>query len=183
LALIKRNNQRRSSANNRPKNCADKQRERDIKAEARRKAEETEDFARMILNLAPDLPDKNKKGLQNMGYDLDEYGAPTVKSMIMLKLARDGMAGDLNAINTLFDYAHIPNMKAHLEMQRLKLEEKKVTGGNAGPNLQKNMKSIADLINNPTDDVTIDQLMEQAEKEANEMRAKNAAKENEGAGE
>jgi len=173
LALIKRNNQRRSSANNRPKNCADKQRERDIKAEARRKAEETEDFARMILNLAPDLPDKNKKGLQNMGYDLDEYGAPTVKSMIMLKLARDGMAGDLNAINTLFDYAHIPNMKAHLEMQRLKLEEKKVTGGNAGPNLQKNMKSIADLINSPEDDVSIDTLMEKAAEEAEAIRARN----------
>lgn len=181
MALIKKNNQRRSSAN-KSKYSADRQRERDIKAEARRKAEETEDFARMILNLAPDLPDKNKKGLQNMGYDLDEYGAPTVKSMIMLKLARDSMAGDLNAINTLFDYAHIPNMKAHLEMQRLKLEEKKVTGGNAGPNLQKNMKSIADLINNATDDVTIDQLMEQAEKEAEAMRAKNGVK-NEGVGE
>ena len=181
MALIKKNNQRRSSAN-KSKYSADRQRERDIKAEARRKAEETEDFARMILNLAPDLPDKNKKGLQNMGYDLDEYGAPTVKSMIMLKLARDSMAGDLNAINTLFDYAHIPNMKAHLEMQRLKLEEKKVTGGNAGPNLQKNMKSIADLINNATDDVTIDQLMEQAEKEADAMRAKNGVK-NEGVGE
>ena len=172
MALIKKNNQRRPSAN-RPKNSADRQRERDIKAEARRKAEETEDFARMILNLAPDLPDKNKKGLQNMGYDLDEYGAPTVKSMIMLKLARDGMAGDLNAINTLFDYAHIPNMKAHLEMQRLKLEEKKVTGGNAGPNLQKNMKSIADLINSPEDDVSIDTLMEKAAEEAEAIRARN----------
>lgn len=168
MALNKRN-QRGSSA----KNSAEKQKQRDIKAEARRKAEETEDFARMILNLAPDLPDKNKKGLQNMGYDLDEYGAPTVKSMIMLKLARDSMAGDLNAINTLFDYAHIPNMKAHLEMQRLKLEEKKVTGGNAGPNLQKNMKSIADLINNPEEDVSIDTLMEKAEQEAEAMAAQN----------
>ena len=170
MAIIKKN-QRRSSA--KTKSSADKQRERDIKAEARKRAEETEDFARMILNLAPDLPDKNKKGLQNMGYDLDEYGAPTVKSMIMLKLARDSMAGDLNAINTLFDYAHIPNMKAHLEMQRLKLEEKKVTGGNAGPNLQKNMKSIADLINNPEEDVSIDTLMEKAEQEAEAMAAQN----------
>ena len=170
MAIIKKN-QRGSRAQT--KSSADKQRERDIKAEARKRAEETEDFARMILNLAPDLPDKNKKGLQNMGYDLDEYGAPTVKSMIMLKLARDSMAGDLNAINTLFDYAHIPNMKAHLEMQRLKLEEKKVTGGNAGPNLQKNMKSIADLINNPEEDVSIDALMEKAEQEAEAIAAQN----------
>ena len=168
MALLKKN-QRGSSA----KNSAEKQRQRDVKAEARRKAEETEDFARMILNLAPDIPDKNKKGLKAMGFDADEHGVPTVKSMIMLKLARDGMAGDLNAINTLFDYAHIPNMKAYLEMQRLKLEEKKVTGGNAGPNLQKNMKSIADLINNPEEDVSIDTLMEKAEQEAEAMAAQN----------
>ena len=171
MALIKKKNQRGPSAN---KTSADKQRERDIRAEARKKAEETEDFARMILNLAPDVPDKNRKGLKLMGFDADEHGVPTVKTMIMLKLARDGMAGDLNAINTLFDYAHIPNMRAYLEMQRLKLEEKKVTGGSAGPNLQKNMKSIADLINNPQEDVSIDTLMEQAEKEAESLKAKNA---------
>lgn len=172
MAIMNKNQRRPSARKSADK--AERQRQRDIKAEARRKAEETEDFARMILNLAPDLPDKNKKGLQNMGYDFDEHGVPTVKSMIMLKLARDGMAGDLNAINTLFDYAHIPNMKAHLEMQRLKLEEKKVNGGSAGPNLAKNMKSIADLINNPEEDVGIDDLMEQAEREAEELKAQNA---------
>ena len=169
MPIIKKNNQRRPSA----KASAEKQRQRDIKAEARKKAEETEDFARMILNLAPDIPDKNKKGMEVMGYDFDEHGVPSVKSMIMLKLARDAMAGDLNAINVLFDYAHIPNMKAYLELQRLKLEEKKVTGGTAGPNLSKNMKSIADLINNPQEDVSIDQLMEQAEKEAEALKAEN----------
>lgn len=180
MAIIgKRPSQRKPSA----KPNADKQKKRDILMNARKEAEATEDFARMILNLAPDIPDKNKKGLEAMGFDPDEHGVPTVKSMIMLKLARDAMAGDLNALNTLFDYAHIPNMKAFIEMQRLKLEEKKVTGGTAGPNLQKNMKSIADLINNPTDDVTIDQLMEQAEKEAEAMRAKNGTQDDEGAGE
>lgn len=181
MALTKKN-QRRPSA----KNSAERQRQRDIKAEARKKAEETEDFARMILNLAPDIPDKNKKGMEMMGFDFDEHGVPTVKAMIMLKLARDGMAGDLNAINTLFDYAHIPNMKAYLEMQRLKLEEKKVSGGSTGPNLGKNMKSIADLINNPEEDVAIDTLMEQAEKEAEAMKAAsagNAEQQSEGAGE
>lgn len=168
MAIIKKN-QRGSSA----KNSAEKQRQRDIKAEARKNAEQAEDLARMILNLAPDLPDKNKKGLKNMGFDVDEYGVPNVLMMMMLKMARDGMAGDINALNTFMDYAHIPNMKAHLEMQRLELEKKKISGGNTGPNLQKNMKSIADLINNPEEDVSIDTLMEKAEQEAEAMASQN----------
>lgn len=168
MAIIKKN-QRGSSA----KNSAEKQRQRDIKAEARKNAEQAEDLARMILNLAPDLPDKNKKGLKNMGFDVDEYGVPNVLMMMMLKMARDGMAGDINALNTFMDYAHIPTMKALLEMQRLELEKKKISGGNTGPNLQKNMKSIADLINNPEEDVSIDALMEKAEQEAEMMASQN----------
>lgn len=131
--------------------------------ETKRRKKKTKELIQIILSMTPAVPEKTRKALEQMGYDFNEIGKPTVDTMIQIVQARNAMTGDLNAAEFMYRYGHVPDMKAQLQREQMKVEKEKIRGSLGVQNKAvDNMATIANLINAPVPDVDIESAQEEA---------------------
>lgn len=131
--------------------------------ETKRRKKKTKELIQMILSMEPSVPEKTKKALEQMGYDFKNNSNPTVDLLIQIVQARNAMSGDLNAAEFMYRYGQVPDMKAQLQREQMKVEKEKIRGSLGIQNKAvDNMATIANLINAPVPDVDIETAQEEA---------------------
>ena len=90
--------------------------------EARRRKKATREIVRMVLAMDVATSRKTRNALKKLGYDVDAEGAPSVELLMQIAIANQAMAGDLASARFLYDYAHVPDIKAQLERERIKAQ-------------------------------------------------------------
>lgn len=88
--------------------------------ESRRRKKVTRQLTRQILAQRVPITTDVRSTLASMGYDTEAEGTPTLEEMALLQIARQAVAGDLDSLRLLYDYAQIEDLRATLERERIK---------------------------------------------------------------
>ncbi len=88
--------------------------------ESRRRKKATRQLTRQILAQRVPITTDVRSTLASMGYDTEAEGTPTLEEMALLQIARQAVAGDLDSLRLLYDYAQIEDLRATLERERIK---------------------------------------------------------------
>ena len=86
---------------------------------ARRKKKQTAELIKTIWNMQPQTSAQMLNALEAMGYNADVEGLPTLEVLALMSVAKNAASGDLNAIQFLYNYGLIPDMRAQLERERI----------------------------------------------------------------
>lgn len=89
-------------------------------AEARRRKRDFRERAKMVLELRPKARRKLMKEWEELGYDVEQDGMPTVAERIAMSLAQRAEDGDDNALRLLMSYSHNPTMAEKLEGDKIR---------------------------------------------------------------
>lgn len=93
----------------------------------RRRKRATRELVRALLNLSPKLSRKQQGAIAKLGYDAEVEGAPTVEMVMQMAVVQQALQGDLASARFLYDYAHVPDIKAQLERERIKAAKEQAT--------------------------------------------------------
>lgn len=87
--------------------------------ETRRRKKAFREYASMILSLRPKAKKKLFRTWENMGYDAEAEGLPSVAERIAMRLAERAMEDDDNALRLLMSYSHNPTMAEQIDLKRV----------------------------------------------------------------
>lgn len=90
--------------------------------EARKRNKATKLLIREFLNSRPKASRAEMERLDALGYELEKQGAPTLQTLIYAKIAEQAREGNLEYVEYLNRYAHIPDLRAQLERERIKAQ-------------------------------------------------------------
>lgn len=134
----------------------DEQREiRDKSTKKKRQKAATRDLIVGLLSLTPYIDKKTEQALEQVGYNADVMGLPTLETLALLKILNNAAMGDIPSLEMLYRYGQVPDMNTQIKREALSVEREKNRGGNADTSGLANMATIAELINNPQPDIDI----------------------------
>ena len=120
---------------------------------SRKRRKATREMVRMVLNMNVTTTGKTRRALKKLGYDVDAEGAPSVELLMQIAIANLAMSGDLASAKFLYDYAHVPDIRAQLERERLKAQAE----AREKATLLLNTVELPRIIANPDGSVEIDE--------------------------
>ena len=123
----------------------------------KKKKKQTQAIVAELLGLRPYIDKKTEQALEQVGYDVETMGIPTLETLALLKVVNNATLGDIQSLETLYKYGMVPDMQTQLKREALKVEREKMRGGDTSQNYN-NMTTIAELINNPQPNINIDDI-------------------------
>lgn len=111
-----------------------------------------------LLSMTPYIDKKTEQALEQVGYDPEEMGLPTLETLALLKILNNAALGDIPSLEMLYKYGQIPDMNTQIKREALKVEREKNRGGNDTSQSLNNMATIAELIMNPQPNIDIENV-------------------------
>lgn len=90
-------------------------------AEARKRRKLTQNKIKMLLEAKPKMSKAKQKELEEIGLNVADGEAVTAEHIMLAKILKKAMDGDETSAVFLYEYALIPNMRAQLERERIKV--------------------------------------------------------------
>lgn len=87
---------------------------------ARRRNKYFREYGQMVLNLRPKATKKLMREWEDLGYDCEAEGLPTVAERLAMSLAKRAEGHDDNALRLLMSYTHNPTMSEKLRADEIK---------------------------------------------------------------
>lgn len=94
--------------------------------ETRRRKKQLSEVINASWNSTVAVTDKTRVSLEKIGYDFEARGDPTAMDIMIATIMSNAMNGDLNAAEFMTRYGLVPDTKAMLERERIKLQREQI---------------------------------------------------------